>query len=227
MLTTVEGFFDGESVKLSEPVADKKNQRVIVTFVDDSVQASKPKESLTELFKAIVDGKYDGKKSNKIDADKFIREFHEYINSGQCEADKKAAKLGLLDDPVLTALATDKFVSTDPIDFDVDAYIRESRGYTNFGLDAVMNMRLKRPNSDADATKKSDAIDEEKDPVIEALAAGKFSSKDRTNFDVDAYIRESRGYTNFGLDAVMNMRLKRPDSNANEQTEELSVNAGA
>jgi len=148
MLTTVEGFFDGESVKLSEPVADKKNQRVIVTFVDDSAQVSKPKESLPELFKAIAAGKYDGKKSN-VDAEEFIREFHEYINSGQCEADKKAAKLGLLDDPVLTALATDKFVSKDTTDFDVDAYIRESRGYTNFGLDAVMNMRLKHPDSDA------------------------------------------------------------------------------
>ena len=130
MLTTVEGFFDGESVKLSEPVTDKKNQRVIVTFVDDA-QVVKPKKSLTELFKAVASGKYDGKKSNNVDPKEFIREFHEYINSGQCEADKKAARLGLLDDSVLTALANGECVTKAPIDFDVETFIRESRDYSN------------------------------------------------------------------------------------------------
>lgn len=102
MLTTVEGFFDGESVKLSEPVADKKNQRVIVTFVDDSAQVSKPKKKLTAEDRQRI---------------------REALANGEC-------------------------VSKDTTDFDVDAYIRESRGYTHFGLDAVINMRLKRPDSD-------------------------------------------------------------------------------
>ena len=85
MLTTVEGFFDGESVKLSEPVADKKNQRVIVTFVDDSAQVSKPKKKLTAEDRQRI---------------------REALANGEC-------------------------VTKNPIDFDVEAFIRESRGYGN------------------------------------------------------------------------------------------------
>ena len=79
-MLSVEGFYDGQCVKLKENVEVEKNQRVIVIFAEEFL--------------------------NNRDEDNEIE-----------------------DDEFLEALKTDKYVSKETTNYDVDAFIRESRGY--------------------------------------------------------------------------------------------------
>jgi len=69
----VEGIFDGESVKLLEPVNLEKNQRVIVTLeekpAEKNIRAEEDRKKINDFFENY--GK-DGKRTN-CNADAFIR----------------------------------------------------------------------------------------------------------------------------------------------------------
>ena len=80
-MLSVEGFYDGEFVRITEDGDFKKNQRVIVTFAED------------------------------------------FANKKVSDSDNKEK------DAFMEALLTDKYVSSVATNYDVDAFIRESRGY--------------------------------------------------------------------------------------------------
>ena len=69
----VEGIFDGESVKLLEPVSLEKNQRVIVTLeekpAEKNIRTEEDRKKINDFFENY--GK-DGKRTN-YNADAFIR----------------------------------------------------------------------------------------------------------------------------------------------------------
>lgn len=69
----VEGIFDGESVKLLEPVNLEKNQRVIVTLeekpAEKNIRTEEDMKKIRDFFESY--GK-DGKRTN-YNADAFIR----------------------------------------------------------------------------------------------------------------------------------------------------------
>ena len=69
----VEGIFDGESVKLLEPVNLEKNQRVIVTLeekpAEKNIRTEEDRKKINDFFENY--GK-DGKRTN-YNADAFIR----------------------------------------------------------------------------------------------------------------------------------------------------------
>ena len=69
----VEGIFDGENLKLLEPVNLEKNQRVIVTLeekpAEKSIRAEEDRKKINDFFENY--GK-DGKRTN-YNADAFIR----------------------------------------------------------------------------------------------------------------------------------------------------------
>lgn len=80
-MLSVEGYFDGDCVRLLEKGNFKKNQRVVVT----------------------------------------LAEGEEEVKEESCAEDDR--------DLFMEALLTDKYVSKVPTNYDVEAYIRESRGY--------------------------------------------------------------------------------------------------
>ena len=81
-MLAVEGFYDGECVRLKEKV-NTKNQRVAVVFTEELMTMNA------------------GNSSEGVDSK----------------------------DAFLEALLTDKYVSKETTNYDVDAFIRESRGY--------------------------------------------------------------------------------------------------
>lgn len=161
-MLSVEGYYDGESVKLLEPV-NQKNQPVIVTFTD--VHKTRRKFARTAEQKALI---REAILSNKfvihtdIDADEYIKELRGNFHQSEAEVSDVLSVEGYsngesvkLFEPVaqknfdsedqivtdedralmLEALLTDKFVSPVPTNYDVDAFIRESRGYNICGGD--------------------------------------------------------------------------------------------
>lgn len=72
-MLSVEGIFDGESVKLLEPVKLEKNQRVVVTLAEDAekknIRTEEDRKKINDFFENY--GK-SGKRTN-YNADAFIR----------------------------------------------------------------------------------------------------------------------------------------------------------
>lgn len=74
----VEGFYDGECVKLKENV-DAKNQRVIVTFVEEFLNKSGLTKAEHDAIRdAISDDTCVSKETTNYDVDAFIRESRGY-----------------------------------------------------------------------------------------------------------------------------------------------------
>ncbi len=70
-MLAVEGIFDGESVKFSEPVNFQKNQRVLVTLAEDSANFAEKDLFMEALLTNSLVIKTD------LKADEYIRELRE------------------------------------------------------------------------------------------------------------------------------------------------------
>lgn len=72
-MLAAEGIFDGESVKFSQPVNFKKNQRVIVTLAEDSEKENIRTEEDKKNFREFVEKMRTSTKPTNFNADAFIR----------------------------------------------------------------------------------------------------------------------------------------------------------
>lgn len=69
----VEGIFDGENVKLLQPVDFKKNQRVVVTIEEDSEKKNIRTEESKKKFRELTEKIRRTTKPTNYDVDAFIR----------------------------------------------------------------------------------------------------------------------------------------------------------
>lgn len=69
----VEGIFDGENIKLLQPVDFKKNQRVVVTLEEDSAEKNICTEEDKKKFRELTEKIRTTTKPTNYDVDAFIR----------------------------------------------------------------------------------------------------------------------------------------------------------
>lgn len=69
----VEGIFDGENIKLLQPVDFKKNQRVVVTIEEDSAEKNICTEEDKKKFRELTEKIRTTTKPTNYDVDAFIR----------------------------------------------------------------------------------------------------------------------------------------------------------
>lgn len=69
----VEGIFDGENVKLLQPVDFKKNQRVVVTIEEDLEKKNIRTEESKKKFRELTEKIRKTTKPTNYDVDAFIR----------------------------------------------------------------------------------------------------------------------------------------------------------
>ena len=72
-MLAAEGIFDGESVKFSQPVNFKKNQRVIVTLAEDSSKERVRTEEEKEKFREFLDKKLSSSDRTNYNIDAYMR----------------------------------------------------------------------------------------------------------------------------------------------------------
>ena len=94
-MLAAEGIFDGESVKFSQPVNFKKNQRVIVTLAEEKPQKKElTPEDRKKISQALLEGKFSSPVPTNYDVDALIR-----YERGRATADdiRKLVHEGTLD----------------------------------------------------------------------------------------------------------------------------------